>query len=167
MAIASASIAASIISFLILFTAPFLRRDSSVPHVDQRGHRLALGDVGPYAQLPAIRVLLNATTKAEEAAVIAEVDAVVAEVVATTVVAKADAVVVKVEAGAEAEEAAAAQHKVVSVSEVCLISLSRPGANHHCGHKSGYRKNHKHTSHNVCYLLLVRRGCAYAQSPAS
>jgi hypothetical protein len=98
-----------------------------------------------------------------------KVDVVVAkEVVATVVMVVAKVDVVKVEVVvdvAEAEEAAAAQHKVVRVSEVSLISLSRPGANHHCSHNRRYRKNHKHTSHNVRYLLISEAGLCLCREP--
>jgi len=77
------------------------------------------------------------------------VDATKDDAVVAKVVAKVDAVVVKVVDVADAEEAVANLHKVVRVSEACLISLSRPGTNHHRGHQGCHRKGEKYTPHRV------------------
>ena len=119
------------------------------------GYHLAPGDVSPYSDIPATRVLVDATTKATKA----EDDVVIVDVIkvdAVVVAAAAeDAVkVVVVVDVAEADEAVANLHKVVRVSEVSLISLCGPGTDHHRRHKCRYRKNQKKAPHRRHLLTL-------------
>jgi len=98
--------------------------------------------------------LVDATTKAEDDVVI--VDVVKVDAVVVVAAAAEDAVkvvVIVVVDVAEADEAVAKLHKVGRVSEVCLISLSRAGTNHHCGYNRRYRKNQNNAPHGLLLFL--------------